>query len=123
MPGHRLAHVESAVEVRRDDVLPLGGGDLERLLVDWNAGVVDEHVDAAELRRDSVESRPDALVRAHVEHDFQRAHAGGRELRARIGDVPGFRSGYRDVETVTCESERRGVADSESSARYESDFP
>ena len=59
-----LAAVPHAVQIHVEDLAPLVGGDLERRPVHAGAGIVDQDVDAAELRDDRVH-RPVHLGPAH----------------------------------------------------------
>jgi hypothetical protein len=47
VPGHRLGHIEDAIEVHPDDLLPLLPGDVQEVVANADPGVVDQDVDSA----------------------------------------------------------------------------
>ena len=45
--GRRLRHVKHARQIHRDDFVPFFGSDLEKVMANADAGIVDQHIDSA----------------------------------------------------------------------------
>jgi len=103
MAGDGAAHVERAVEMHRDDVVPVGPAHLVEDAVAQDAGVVDQDIDAAEgvarglddgvgvLRLGDRQRAGDRLAAALgdlVDHGLRRTgvRAGAIEARADVVD-------------------------------------
>ena len=80
LAGHGLGDEECAAQIRVEDFIPVGPCDVGSRLADVAAGVVHQHVDAAELVNRVGDSAVDAFLLANVERDSGHATARGAEL-------------------------------------------
>jgi hypothetical protein len=74
---------ERAVEVDRQQLLPVGIGEIDQRADDLDAGVGDEDVDAAVALRRRGDAGLDLVLAGDVHRDRQRLAAGGLDL---LGD-------------------------------------
>jgi hypothetical protein len=79
--GDGLRDEPCAAQVRREDGVPVGFGQVERCLRDADAGVVHEDVDRAERRRSLRARSADRLRRRDVHLDGRRVSTCCRDLR------------------------------------------
>ena len=47
MPGGGLRHIKNSSQIDRDDFVPFFGSDIEKVMADADAGIVDQNVHAA----------------------------------------------------------------------------
>ncbi len=88
--AHGLGDEEQPLEVDVHDLVPVGLGDLEGVVVEPHAGVVDQHVDSAVLGLDGGDRRVDRGLVGHVELDGRRRAATGGHLGEQVRHVVGL---------------------------------
>ena len=122
MPGrHRARQTEHGGEVGREDRVPVLVGDLDRLLLERDARVVDEDVDRARARRRSPPRRRRSAPARDVEPEPPAPAARRGDLRGgRVDLIRGARAaGHRGARRA--ERQRDGPADAAARARDQGD--
>jgi hypothetical protein len=81
VPGHRAPHEEDAVQVVRDEGVPVRVSEFVERSTSLYAGVVDQDVERAEMGLDGVDARIDLRGIGYVERTHVHACAGGADHR------------------------------------------
>ncbi len=119
MPRGGLRHIEDSREIYRDHLVPLFGSDVEKVVANANAGVVDEDIDRAHCADRLGESGFDLLQVSHVGDDGLRYF---RELPAKRVASFGVAVENTDVRAFFEKASGSGRADAAGAAGDQDSF-
>ena len=103
---HGLAHQEGALEVDAQHGVEIGFGHVQEIGRLEDAGVVDQHVDAAVRGQGARHQRVHVGLVAHVAVHVERAEFGGQRAAVRVVQI-----GDHDVGAFAREAPGAGLAD------------
>ncbi len=119
----RLGAEEQAAEVHGHHLVPIGLGDILRRVIGTEAGVVDEHVQAAEVVPNMVHASANGGDLAHVHLDPQHPAAGSGDLGGGLVQRRPVAAGNRDRGPGTRQGGGDAAADASTCAGDQRDLP